>query len=181
MLEEIVFAGFGGQGVLLMGKLIAYAGMLEGKHVAWMPSYGPEMRGGTANCTVIVSTEEVASPVAPNPITLVAMNQPSLDKFEPQVEKGGTIIVNSSLVIRNVKRDDVKVLKIPANDIANELGNLRVANMVTLGAYVAESKIAKMDTIFQALEKTLTTKSEKIIKLNKEALKRGEKIVVYLT
>ncbi len=177
MLDEIIIAGFGGQGVLLMGRLIAQAGMLEGKHVAWMPSYGPEMRGGTANCTVIVSSEEVASPVVPNPITLIAMNQPSLDKFEPMVVKDGIIVVNQSLVSRDISRDDIQVVKVPANDIANELGNLRVANMVALGTYIAKSKSVKMDTIFDALEQILDKRQEKIIALNKEALKRGAKIV----
>ena len=177
MLDEIIIAGFGGKGVLLMGRLIAQAGMLEGKHVAWMPSYGPEMRGGTANCTVIVSSEEVASPVVPNPITLIAMNQPSLDKFEPMVVKDGIIVVNQSLVSRDISRDDIQVVKVPANDIANELGNLRVANMVALGTYIAKSKSVKMETIFDALEQILDKRQEKIIALNKEALKRGEKIV----
>ena len=177
MLDEIIIAGFGGQGVLLMGRLIAQAGMLEGKHVAWMPSYGPEMRGGTANCTVIVSSEEVASPVVPNPITLIAMNQPSLDKFEPMVVKDGIIVVNQSLVSRDISRDDIQVVKVPANDIANELGNLRVANMVALGTYIAKSKSVKMETIFDALEQILDKWQDKIIALNKEALNRGEKIV----
>lgn len=177
MLDEIIIAGFGGQGILLMGRLIAQAGMLEGKHVSWMPSYGPEMRGGTANCTVIVSSEEVASPVVTNPVSLIAMNQPSLDKFEPLVEKGGVIIVNQSLVFREVKRDDVEVVKVPANDIANELGNLRVANMVTLGSYIAKSKSVKMETVFQSLEEALSRQSQEILTLNKEALERGAKIV----
>ncbi|MFZ2330088.1 MAG: 2-oxoacid:acceptor oxidoreductase family protein [Atribacterota bacterium] len=177
MLDEIIIAGFGGQGILLMGRLIAHAGMLEGKHVAWMPSYGPEMRGGTANCTVIISSEEVASPVVPNPISLIAMNLPSLDKFEPLVEKGGTIIVNQSLISRDIYREDVQVVKVPANDIANELGNLRVANMVALGSYIAKSKSVKMQTVFEALEQTLGKSSEKIIELNKEALRRGENII----
>jgi 2-oxoglutarate ferredoxin oxidoreductase subunit gamma len=177
MLDEIIIAGFGGQGVLLMGRLIAYAGMLEGKKVAWMPSYGPEMRGGTANCTVIVSSDEVASPVVPNPITLIAMNKPSLDKFESEVEKGGTIILNESLITQDVKRSDLQVFKVPANEIANELGNLRVANMVALGAYVAARKTVKIETILRALEETLGKKSEKIVELNKKAIKRGEKIV----
>jgi len=177
MLDEIIIAGFGGQGVLLMGRLIAYAGMLEGKHVAWMPSYGPEMRGGTANCTVIVSSDEVASPVITNPMTLIAMNKPSLDKFEAQVEKDGTIILNESLISQDVKRDDVRVFKVPANEIANKLGNLRVANMVALGTYVANSKSVKMETIFQALEKTLGNKAEKLFALNKEALNRGAEII----
>jgi 2-oxoglutarate ferredoxin oxidoreductase subunit gamma len=177
MLDEIIFAGFGGQGVLLMGRLIAQAGMLEGKQVAWMPSYGPEMRGGTANCTVIVSSEEVASPVVPNPITLIAMNQPSLDKFEPMVLKNGIIIINKSLVSRDINRDDVEVVKVPANDIANELGNLRVANMVALGSYIAKSKSVMMETVFEVLDQILDRRQEKLITLNKEALKRGEKIV----
>jgi len=177
MLDEIIIAGFGGQGVLLMGRLIAYAGMLEGKKVAWMPSYGPEMRGGTANCTVIVSSDEVASPVVPNPITLIAMNKPSLDKFESEVEKGGTIILNESLITQDVKRSDLQVFKVPANEIANELGNLRVANMVALGAYAAARKSVKIETILRALEETLGKKSEKIVELNKKAIKRGEKIV----
>ena len=177
MLDEIIFAGFGGQGVLLMGRLIAQAGMLEGKQVVWMPSYGPEMRGGTANCTVIVSSEEVASPVVPNPITLIAMNQPSLDKFEPMVLKNGIIIINKSLVSRDINRDDVEVVKVPANDIANELGNLRVANMVALGSYIAKSKSVMMETVFEVLDQILDRRQEKLITLNKEALKRGEKIV----
>jgi 2-oxoglutarate ferredoxin oxidoreductase subunit gamma len=177
MLDEIIFAGFGGQGVLLMGRLIAQAGMLEGKQVVWMPSYGPEMRGGTANCTVIVSSEEVASPVVPNPITLIAMNQPSLDKFEPMVVKNGIIIINKSLVSRDINRDDVEVVKVPANDIANELGNLRVANMVALGSYIAKSKSVMMETVFEVLDQILDRRQEKLITLNKEALKRGEKIV----
>lgn len=177
MLDEIIIAGFGGQGVLLVGRLIAYAGMLEGKKVAWMPSYGPEMRGGTANCTVIVSSDEVASPVIPNPMTLIAMNKPSLDKFESEVENGGTIILNESLITQDVKRSDVKVFKVPANEIANELGNLRVANMAVLGAYIAVRQSIKRETVFKALEETLGKKSEKIIELNKKAIERGEKIV----
>jgi len=176
MLDEIIIAGFGGQGVLLMGRLIAYAGMLEGKHVAWMPSYGPEMRGGTANCTVIISSEEVASPVVPNPMTLIAMNQPSLNKFEPKVESEGVIIINKSLISQEVKRKDVEVIEVSANDIANDLGNLRVANMVVLGAYIAHRKTVKMNTVFQALEKTLGKKSKNIIEMNKEALLKGVKI-----
>ena len=173
MLDEIIIAGFGGQGILLIGRLIAQAGMLEGKQVSWMPSYGPEMRGGTANCTVIVSSEEVASPVVSNPSSLIAMNQPSLDKFESLVEKDGIIIVNKSLISRNVKRDDVEVVEVPANDIANELGNLRVANMVILGSYIAKSKSVEMENVFRALEEALYRQSEKMIKLNKEALERG--------
>ena len=176
MLEEVIIAGFGGQGLMLMGRLLAYAGMLEGKKVAWMPSYGPEMRGGTANCTVIISSEEIASPIVTNPKTVIAMNKPSLDKFESSIQKDGLIVLNNSLIDQEVKRDDIKVLKIPANDIANKLGNLRVANMVTLGAYVKKSGVVKLESIFKALEKALAGKNQKILDLNKVALKKGEDI-----
>ena len=176
MLEEVIIAGFGGQGLMLMGRLLAYAGMLEGRKVAWMPSYGPEMRGGTANCTVIISSEEIASPVVTNPKTVIAMNKPSLDKFESLIQKDGLIVLNNSLIDQEVKRDDIKVLKIPANDIANKLGNLRVANMVTLGAYVKKSGVVRLESILKALEKALAGKNQKILDLNKVALKKGEDI-----
>lgn len=176
MLEEVIIAGFGGQGLMLMGRLLAYAGMLEGRKVAWMPSYGPEMRGGTANCTVIISSEEIASPVVTNPKTVIAMNKPSLDKFESSIQKDGLLVLNNSLIDQEVKRDDIKVLKIPANDIANELGNLRVANMVTLGAYVKKSGVVRLESILKALEKALAGKNQKILDLNKVALKNGEDI-----
>ena len=177
MLEKVIIAGFGGQGVMLMGRLLAYAGMLEGKNVAWMPSYGPEMRGGTANCTVIISSEEIASPVVPDPMSIIAMNKPSLDKFEPTVQKDGLILVNSSLVEQKVNRDDVSVVEVPANDIANELGNTKVANMVALGAYIKKSEVVKLETIFKALEKALTGPKQKLIDINKQALKQGAELV----
>jgi len=177
MLEKVIIAGFGGQGVMLMGRLLAYAGMLEGKNVAWMPSYGPEMRGGTANCTVIISSEEIASPVVPDPMSIIAMNKPSLDKFEPTVQKDGLILVNSSLVEQKVNRKDVSVVKVPANDIANELGNTRVANMIALGAYIKKSEVVKLETIFKALEKALTGPKQKLVDINKEALKQGAELV----
>ena len=177
MLERIIIAGFGGQGVMLMGRLLAYAGMIEGKKVAWMPSYGPEMRGGTANCTVLISTEEIGSPIVSHPKTLIAMNQPSLDKFEPSVSEDGLIFLNDSLIEREVKRNDVNVIRIPADNIADKLGNSRAANMVVLGAYVKKSGIVKMDTIFKALEKALAGRNKKLLELNKEALKQGAELV----
>jgi len=177
MLERIIISGFGGQGVMLMGRLLAYAGMLEGKKVAWMPSYGPEMRGGTANCTVLISTEEIGSPIVSHPKILIAMNQPSLDKFESNVSENGLIILNDSLIKREVKRNDVNVIKIPADDIADKLGNSRAANMVVLGAYVKQSGIVKIDTIFKALEKALAGRNKKILELNKKALKQGAELV----
>lgn len=163
MLERIIISGFGGQGVMLIGRLLAYAGMIEGKKVAWMPSYGPEMRGGTANCTVLISTEEIGSPIVTHPKTLIAMNQPSLDKFESNVNENGLIILNDSLIKREVKRNGVNVIKIPADDIADKLGNSRAANMVILGAYVKKSRVVKLETIFKALEKALAGRNKKLL------------------
>jgi len=177
MLERIIISGFGGQGVMLMGRLLAYAGMLEGKNVAWMPSYGPEMRGGTANCTVLISEEEIGSPIVSHPKTLIAMNQPSLDKFEPNVNEDGLIILNDSLIDREVSRNDVNVIKIPADDIADKLGNSRAANMVVLGAYVEKSGIVKLETKFKALEKPLAGRNKRLLELNKEALTQGAELV----
>jgi 2-oxoglutarate ferredoxin oxidoreductase subunit gamma len=177
MLERIIISGFGGQGVMLMGRLLAYAGMIEGKKVAWMPSYGPEMRGGTANCTVLISSNEIGSPIVSHPKILIAMNQPSLDKFEPNVRENGLIILNSSLIKREVKRKDVNIIKIPADDIAAKLGNPRATNMVVLGAYVKKSGAVKMETIFRALEEALTGPKQKLLDKNKEALKQGAELV----
>jgi len=177
MLERIIISGFGGQGVMLMGRLLAYAGMLEGKKVAWMPSYGPEMRGGTANCTVLISSNEIGSPIVSHPKILIAMNQPSLDKFEPDVSENGLIILNDSLIEREVKRNDVKAIRIPADDIAGKLGNSRAANMVVLGACVKKSGVVKIETIIKALEKALTGRNKKLLGLNKEALKQGAELV----
>ncbi|GAG29373.1 unnamed protein product [marine sediment metagenome] len=177
MLERIIISGFGGQGVMLMGRLLAYAGMIEGKKVAWMPSYGPEMRGGTANCTVLISTKEIGSPIVSHPKALIAMNQPSLDKFEPNVREDGLIILNSSLIKHKVKRNDVDIIRIPADDIADKLGNSRAANMVVLGAYVKKSRVVKLETIFKALEKALAGRNQKLIDINKKALKQGAELV----
>ncbi|MBA7589787.1 Pyruvate synthase subunit PorC [subsurface metagenome] len=177
MLERIIISGFGGQGVMLMGRLLAYAGMIEGKKVAWMPSYGPEMRGGTANCTVLISSNEIGSPIVSHPKILITMNQPSLDKFEPNVRENGLIILNSSLIKREVKRKDVNIIRIPADDIAAKLGNPRAANMVALGAYVKKSGVVKLETIFKALEKALTGPKQKLLDINKKALKQGAELV----
>jgi 2-oxoglutarate ferredoxin oxidoreductase subunit gamma len=177
MLERMIISGFGGQGIMLMGRLLAYAGMLEGKKVAWMPSYGPEMRGGTANCTVLISSKEIGSPIVSHPKVLIAMNQPSLDKFELNVNENGLIILNDSLIEREVKRNDVDIIRIPADDIADKLGNSRAANMVVLGAYVKKSRVVKLETIFKALEKALAGRNKKLLSLNKKALKQGAKLV----
>ena len=134
MEQQLIIAGFGGQGVLLIGQLLAYSGMLEGKEVSWMPAYGPEMRGGSANCSVVISDEPVGSPKVEDATAVIAMNRPAMEKFESSIVPGGILLINSSLIDVEPKRTGVKVVKVPVNDIAAELGNARVGNMVMLGA-----------------------------------------------
>lgn len=177
MKEEIIIAGFGGQGVMSMGKMLAYAGMQEGKEVTWMPSYGPEMRGGTANCTVIVSDDKIFSPMSSQPDTIVVMNLPSLEKFETEVKKEGLLIINSSLAERPVSRTDIDVIEIPANDIASEIGNKRIANMVVMGAYLARKNIISVATIKKALPLILPERRHNLIPLNEKALARGAELI----
>ena len=170
---NILFAGFGGQGILFAGKFVAYKGLLENKQVSWLPSYGPEMRGGTANCCVVISEDEIICPIVLEPTELIAMNLPSLLKFEPTVVKGGTIFVNSSIITEKVSRDDVRAIYVPCLDIANELGNAKVANMVMLGAYVAATKILKPETIEEMITEMFAGAKAKFIPLNIEAFRRG--------
>jgi 2-oxoglutarate ferredoxin oxidoreductase subunit gamma len=172
--EKVICAGFGGQGVMSMGQLMTYAGMIENKEVSWLPSYGPEMRGGTANCNVIVSEQMIGSPVITNDATAaIVMNLPSLDKFESHVQTGGMILVNSSLITKKVKREDVRAYYIPANEIANELGNPRIANMVMLGAYLELAKPVNTGSILEAFKKVFGESKAHLVPLNKEALERG--------
>ncbi|MGL5312557.1 MAG: 2-oxoacid:acceptor oxidoreductase family protein [Peptostreptococcaceae bacterium] len=176
--DRIICAGFGGQGVMSMGQLLTYAGMLEGKEVSWLPSYGPEMRGGTANCAVTVSDRPVGSPVIAGDATCaIVMNLPSLDKFENEVMPGGKILVNSSLIERKVERKDVEVYYVPANDIALELGNPRVANMIMLGAYLKTNPTVELDSVLEAFKKVFGPSKEKFVPLNKEALQKGSNAV----
>ncbi|NLY75804.1 MAG: 2-oxoacid:ferredoxin oxidoreductase subunit gamma [Firmicutes bacterium] len=178
MMLESIFAGFGGQGVMLMGQLLAYSGMYEGKNVSWFPSYGPEMRGGTANCSVVVSDEPVGSPVISEPHVLVAMNRPSLEKFEGMVKSGGMIFYNSSLIDIKPKRTDIKAIPVPANEIAGELGNARVANMVVMGAILKSTGVVKVDTVMKVLtEKVLTGKKKDLVDVNRAALQKGMELV----
>ena len=171
---RVICAGFGGQGVMSMGQLLTYAGMLEGKEVSWLPSYGPEMRGGTANCAVTVSDKQVGSPVISGDATCaIVMNLPSLDKFESEVKPGGKILVNSSLIERKVERTDVDVYYIPANDIALELGIPKVANMIMLGAYLQAEPTVEVDSVLEAFKKVFGPSKEKFVPLNKEALDKG--------
>jgi len=169
---EVVMAGFGGQGLMLIGKLLAEASMDEGKEVSWLPSYGPEMRGGTANCTVVVSDKPVASPVINTPMSLVAMNRPSLDKFGPQVKPGGLIVINSSLIDVKTGRDDVREVLVECNKEAQALGSDKSANMIALGAYLALTKVCGMDAVVKWMEHQFEGK-DKVIEINRQALKRG--------
>lgn len=173
MLEEIIIAGFGGQGVMSMGQLIAYAGMLEGKGVSWLPSYGPEQRGGTANCAVVVSDQPVGSPLVTRPSTAIILNNPSFDKFEPRVRPGGLLIVNSSLVTKASERTDIKILEISASDLAKDLGNPVVTNMILLGAFLEHSNVVSLESIMESLKKVLAPEKHHLLAINKEALKKG--------
>ncbi len=171
--QNIIFAGFGGQGVLLAGQIIAYAGMEEGLNVSWLPSYGPEMRGGTANCHVVVSEEEVASPVVVEADCVVVMNRPSLEMFETVVKPGGTLIYNSDLIEIEPTRTDIKVVKVAANSLAEEAGTVKAANMVVLGAYNHCAQIVENKTIIKCLEKIMGEKRKHLIPLNEKALDLG--------
>jgi len=175
--EQIICAGFGGQGVMSMGQLLTYAGMLEEKNVSWLPSYGPEMRGGTANCSVIVSDNLVGSPIVTDATSVIAMNLPSLLKFEKDLVKDGNLLLNCSLIDQKSSRDDIKVYYIPANEIANEIGNTKVANMVMLGAFLELTKIVEVKSIIAALRKVFGSDKEHLISVNEEALSKGAKFV----
>jgi len=171
--SDVVIAGFGGQGVLLSGKILAWAGMLKGMHVTWFPSYGAEMRGGTANCTVVMSDEEIGSPVVDRPGALIALNQESVDKFASRVAPGGIIVLNSSLARKDISRKGVTVVKVPANDLAEELGNPRVVNVVMLGAYIACSGAIDEKSVVKAVESVLPERHRGLLGVNVAALKRG--------
>ncbi len=173
MLEHVIIAGFGGQGILFAGQVLAYAGLIDGKEVVWMPSYGPEMRGGTANCTVVISSNRVRSPLVPNPLGLIAMNRPSFDKFEQAIRPEGVLIVNSSLIDAKSTRTDIRVFEVPANHIAEELGTAKVANLVVLGAYVAATKVVEIDSILKGIDKVVPEERAALRDLNATAFRRG--------
>lgn len=173
MQSEVMFAGFGGQGILLIGKILAHTAMEEGYEVAWVPSYGPEMRGGTAYCTVVISDRPIGSPIIKNPMHLVAMNRPSLEKFASIVKPGGVILINSSLIPIKSGRSDVDELLVPVNDIATDIGNIRAANIVALAAFVARSKVVDFELMRESVKKEFAKKA-KFIPLNMEAIDRGK-------
>ncbi len=172
MEEKIIIAGFGGQGVLSLGQFIAYAAIADGKEVTWLPSYGPEMRGGTSNCSVVVCDKQVASPIVARPDCLIAMNKPSLYKFVDKVKVGGTVIVNSSLIPDKVEREDVKAVYIDAQELALEAGNARTANIVILGAYIKLSGLFELDLVAKMIENKFANKP-KVIPANIKALQLG--------
>jgi len=173
MQTEFLFAGFGGQGVMFAGQVVAYAAMDTGKEVTWIPSYGPEMRGGTANCTVVVADEEIGSPLVNNPPAIVVMNLPSLDKYEPLVKAGGVLVVNASMVDREVQREDITSVAVPCNEIAETLGDRRMANIVATGALLALLPVLKLEDIEAALTAHMPGRHKHLLPKNFEALHRG--------
>ena len=173
MLTKTIFSGFGGQGVLSIGFTVANAAMFEGKYVTYLPSYGVEVRGGTANCTVVVSDEEIASPVASDPEFIVAMNQPSFARFQSILQSGGLLCVNSSIVDASSVRGDIEVLAVPTSELAEKLGAIKVANMIMLGAFVKASSIISFEFLIKNLTGILGEGKSKLIKLNKDALELG--------
>ena len=178
MLIKTIFSGFGGQGVLSMGYNLSRAGMLEGKETTYLPSYGAEVRGGTANCTVALSDEEIASPVASSPEFVVAMNQPSLVRFQNLLQSGGVFFLNISLIEIETTRGDIEVIEVPATQIAEDLGNTKVANMVMLGAFVKKSNLVSIQTLIEGLKDTLGKSKASLVDINKKALNTGYNLIV---
>ena len=173
MQTEVIISGFGGQGTLYAGQVLAYAAMDEDKQVTWIPSYGPEMRGGTANCTVVISDEEIGSPTVKHPKAVLALNLPSLDKYEDMIAPGGCLVVNESMVNRKPERTDIRVVMLPANEIAREIGNERATNMVMLGALLANTDILPNEALEKALKNHTAQRLQKFVEMNIQALRRG--------
>jgi len=173
MYQGIIVAGFGGQGVISMGIMLAYAGMVDNKHVTFFPAYGAEMRGGTANCSVIVSTDEEDSPVVGQPDSLLVMNEPSFAKFEPTIRPGGRLFINTSLVSSKSKRKDIQVIDVPANKVAEEIGTLKIANMVMAGALIKHTGAIARDAIIKSLGIVYSRAKPEMLKMNETAIKRG--------
>lgn len=173
MTHETIFSGFGGQGVLTMGMILGYAAIKERKEVTWMPSYGPEMRGGTANCITIVSNEMISSPIISKFDTVVALNQPSIDKFEKAVKNGGNLIFDSTNTLKPPTRSDINIFAVPASEIAVELKNTKVLNMIMLGAFIKVTEVVSVDSIWLGLKEVLPERYHKLIPLNQEAFWKG--------
>jgi len=177
MSEEIVIAGFGGQGVLSMGMILCYAGMMEKKEVSWMPSYGPEMRGGTANCITIVSDTKISSPIIAKFDTVIALNQPSIDKFEKAVKPNGILIYDSTSIINPPKRTDISIYAIDASNEAAKMNNTKVLNMIMLGAYLKKKPIIEYKNILEGLKKVLPERYHNLIPVNEQALQKGMELI----
>ena len=173
MMDKILLAGFGGQGVMFIGKVLAYSGMLGSREVCWIPSYGPEMRGGTANCSVLISDEEINSPVINQADAGIVLNQPSYDKFLTRIKPGGTLVVNSSIIDTTKKRNDIKIVAVPATELANEIGNASLANMVCLGALLPALSLIDMDSIKKAMDEVVGKKKPELYELNVAAIHKG--------
>ncbi len=175
-LEELVVAGFGGQGVLSLGMTLAYAGMVENKEISWMPSYGPEMRGGTANCIVILSDKKISSPILSQFDSAIVLNQPSMDKFAPRVKPGGLLLYESASILQPGTRTDIDIIGIPAITEALQMKNAKVMNMIILGAYLQLKPVVQNDAIIEALEKVLPEKYHHLLPINRQALELGEQL-----
>lgn len=176
METSIIISGFGGQGTLFAGQVLTYAAMDEGHHVTWIPSYGPEMRGGTAHCTVIVSDEEIGSPLVSKPDIVIALNLPSFDKYENIIKEGGTMVANKSMITKEFTRKGITGVFIPGNDIAEELGNSRITNMVLLGAMLELAPVVSMEAAKKALEEHIAERHKKTIPMNFEAMEKGAQV-----
>lgn len=176
MTEEIIIAGFGGQGVLSMGQVLSYGALIENKEISWMPSYGPEMRGGTANCITIISDTQVSSPIISTFDTAIVLNQPSMDKFESKVKKGGLLLYDSTNILKPPTRKDIDILAVAAADEANKLNNTKVTNMIMLGAFLAKKSIISTDSALEGLKKVLPERYHHLLPLNKQALMAGMKL-----
>ncbi|UCG34425.1 MAG: 2-oxoacid:acceptor oxidoreductase family protein [Phycisphaerales bacterium] len=172
MQTEVIMSGFGGQGLMMIGKLLAYAGLEEGKSVTWLPSYGPEMRGGTANCTVVIGDKPIGSPLITTPRAAIVMNRPSLERFAPMLRKGGLLVIDSTLITVNSDRTDIRAFRIPADDIAQELGSRRSANLVMLGAYIGLEEVVSHKTLLKAIEKTFASKKQ-FLEVNRKTFTKG--------
>lgn len=178
MTEEIIIAGFGGQGVLSMGKIMAYSGIMQDQEVSWMPSYGPEMRGGTANVTVILSDERISSPILTRYDTAIILNQQSMDKFESMVKPGGTLIYDGNGITRHPERNDIKIFRVEAADEAAKMGLSKIFNMIVLGGFLKVRPILSLDNVIKGLKKSLPARYHHLIPDNEKALKRGMEIIV---
>jgi len=177
MTEEIIIAGFGGQGVLSMGQTLAYAALVEGKEVSWMPSYGPEMRGGTANCITILSDTSISSPIISVFDSAIVLNQPSMEKFGPKIKPGGIIIYESTNILQASDRKDIEIYAIPAAEEANKLNNTKITNMIMLGSYLERKPVISFDAIIEALKKVLPERYHNLLPLNRQALELGRELM----